>query len=148
MAFAIQYPTVTMQFHLRRRSVAQTRWPRFVATSRSNPRNLAESLCAKIVTISLESDSFWHVKRFHVDTLRFPLHHTYMGRTTSTVRAWALQPGDWRACGLSCDCAHDDGAATVARRPAERAPQGQPVRVAASMMELQDRVFGDCLWVY
>jgi hypothetical protein len=71
-----------------------------------------------------------------------------MGRTTSTVSAWALPPEGTCACGLSCDMGHDDGEATVARSTPERAPQVKPARVAVSLIDLQDGVFGGQLWVY
>jgi len=71
-----------------------------------------------------------------------------MSRVTSTVRAWAIPPGDRCACGLSCDLSHDSDEATDAQPTRERAPAARPVRQAVSLAELQERVFGDCLWVY
>ena len=72
-----------------------------------------------------------------------------MSRTTSTVRAWAQPPGDGCAC-CSCDICHadDDVHAPDVQPLAERAPERKPVLQAVNLMELQEQVFGACLWVY
>ena len=75
-------------------------------------------------------------------------HTLSMGRTTSTVRAWAQPPGDGCAC-CSCDICHaDDEQEPTVQPPAERAPERKPVRQAVNLQELQEQVFGACLWVY